>query len=57
MLRPIIKIYQVKRIYLLLLKDIKAKLEKFVSELENKKVTLEIKIEVNMQDSRIKTCN
>lgn len=57
MLRSIIKIYQVKRIYLLLLKDIKAKLEKFVSELENKKVTLEIKIEVNMQDSRIKTCN
>lgn len=57
MLRPIIKIYQVKRIYLLLLKDIKAKLEKFISELENKKVTLEIKIEVNMQDSRIKTCN
>lgn len=57
MLRPIIKIYQVKRIYLLLLKDIKVKLEKFVSELENKKGTLEIKIEVNMQDSRIKTCN
>lgn len=37
MLESIIKMYQVKRLYLLLLKERKAKLEKFISKLENMK--------------------
>ena len=37
MSESILKIYQVKQIYLLLLNDIKAELEKFISKLENVK--------------------